>query len=379
MFELTKEQELLVKMVREYSTNELEPRADDVDKESKIPQETYKEMGKIGLLGLNAPVEYGGAGMDDICKVLSIIEVTRACGSTGEFFAVQLLVNYIIATHGTEEQKKKYLAMNAEGKIGAFALTEPEAGSDAGGLQMTADKDGDDYIINGSKVFISNMGPDEGAYAIIFALTDKTKGSHGGITAFLLDRGTPGFTLGKLEDKMGIRGAAVSELIFEDCRLPKEQVLGKVGKGMHVAFSGLDSGRVGIAAQSIGYGQAALDAAIEYSKQRVQFKKPISANQGLQWYLAEMATRLEAAKLLALKAAATMSKGQSATMEASMAKYFAAETANWIAAKAVQIHGGYGFMKDYVVERIYRDVRIVTIYEGSSEVQKIVISRALLQ
>lgn len=379
MFELTKEQEMLVKMVRDYATNELEPRAEAVDKEGFIPQETYEEMGKIGLLGLNAPKEYGGAGMDDICKVLAIIEVARVCGSTAEMFAVQLLVNYIIAANGNEEQKKKYLGMAKDGKIGAFALTEPEAGSDAGSLQMTAEKDGDDYILNGSKVFISNMGPNEGEWAIVFALTDKAKGSHGGVTAFIVDRGTPGFTLGKLEDKMGIRGAAVSELIFEDCRVPSSQVLGGEGKGMHVAFSGLDSGRVGIAAQSIGYAQGALDLSVEYSKQRMQFKKPISANQGLQWYMAEMATRVDAAKLLALRAASIMSGGNSATKEASMAKFFASETANWVAAKAVQIHGGYGFMRDYAVERIYRDVRITTIYEGSSEVQKIVISRDLLK
>lgn len=379
MFELTKEQEMLVKMVREYATNELEPIADEVDKEGRIPESTYKEMGKIGLLGLNAPKEYGGAGMDDVCKVLAIMEVARKCASTAEYFAVQLLVNFIVTSHGNEEQKKKYLGMAAEGKIGAFALTEPEAGSDAGGLQMTAEEDGDDYILNGSKVFISNMGPGEGEWAIVFAITDKAKKTHGGITAFLVDRGTPGFKLGKLEDKMGIRGAAVSELIFEDCRVPKTQILGKIGEGFKVAMSGLDSGRVGIAAQACGEAWGALDCAIEYSKQRSQFGKPISTKQGLQWYLAEMATRLDAAKLLTLRAASLMSQGKNAGVEASMAKFFAAETANWVAGKAVQIHGGYGFMRDYTVERIYRDARILTIYEGTSEVQKIVISRGILK
>lgn len=378
MFELTKEQELLVKMTRDYATNELEPRAEDCDKLGFIPEETYKEMGQIGLLGLNVPKEYGGAGMDDICKVLSIIEVGKKCGATAEMFAVQTLVNFIINKNGNEEQKQHYLPMYKEGKIGAFGLTEPDAGSDAGSLQTTADQDGTDYILNGAKVFISNMGPNEGEYAIVFALTDKAKGSHGGVTAFLVDRGTPGFELGKLEDKMGIRGAAVSELVFQDCRVPKEAVLGKVGKGMHVAFSGLDSGRVGIASQSIGYAAGALDLALEYSKQRQQFGRPISANQGLQWYLAEMAVETDAAKLMALRAASLMSKGINATKEASMAKFYASETANKVVAKALQIHGGYGYIKDYAIERIYRDARIVTIYEGSSEVQKIVISRALL-
>lgn len=335
-------------------------------------------MGQIGLLGLNVPKEYGGAGMDDICKVLSIIEVGKKCGATAEMFAVQTLVNFIINKNGNEEQKQHYLPMYKEGKIGAFGLTEPDAGSDAGSLQTTADQDGTDYILNGAKVFISNMGPNEGEYAIVFALTDKAKGSHGGVTAFLIDRGTPGFELGKLEDKMGIRGAAVSELVFQDCRVPKEAVLGKVGKGMHVAFSGLDSGRVGIASQSIGYAAGALDLALEYSKQRQQFGRPISANQGLQWYLAEMAVETDAAKLMALRAASMMSKGINATKEASMAKFYASEIANKVVAKALQIHGGYGFIKDYAIERIYRDARIVTIYEGSSEVQKIVISRALL-
>lgn len=379
MFKLTKEQEMLVKMVREYAANELEPIAEEVDKESRIPEKTYKDMGKIGLLGLNAPKEYGGAGMDDVCKVLAVMEVAKKCASTAEFFAVQLLVNFIVKTHGNEEQKKKYLGMAADGKIGAFALTEPEAGSDAGGVQMTAEEDGDSFILNGSKVFISNMGPNEGEWAIVFAITDKVKKTHGGITAFIVDRGTPGFKLGKLEDKMGIRGAAVSELIFEDCRVPKSAVLGKIGAGFKVAMSGLDSGRVGIAAQACGEGFGALECAIEYSKQRAQFGKPISTKQGIQWYLAEMATKLDAAKLLALRAASKMSRGDDATVDASMAKFFAAEVANEVAAKAVQIHGGYGYMRDYTVERIYRDVRITTIYEGTSEVQKIVISRGILK
>ncbi|MCQ5030966.1 acyl-CoA dehydrogenase family protein [Flavonifractor sp. DFI.6.63] len=380
MFEVTKQQEMLITMVREFSEKEIAPLAEELDCTGKFPAETTRKMTALGLLGLNVPKKYGGVGLTEVDKVLCIIEVARACSSTAEMFAVQLLVNGIITNYGTEEQKKKYLGMTCcEGKLGAFALTEPGAGSDAGGLQTTATEDGDSYILNGSKCFISNLGPTEGEYAIVIALTDKVKKTHGGMTAFLVDRDTPGFIVGKLEDKMGIRGAAVSELILEECRVPKNQVLGKVGKGFHIAMSGLDSGRVGIAAQACGEAQAALDAAIEYSKQRSQFGRPIAAKQGLQWYLAEMATRLEAAKLLTLKAADLRDRKLPAAMNASMAKFFAAETANEIAAKAVQIHGGYGYMKDYAIERIYRDARILTIYEGTSEVQKIVISKELLK
>ena len=366
-------------MVREFATNEVEPIAEQMEKDGHIPADLYKKFGETGLLSLNIPKEYGGAGMDDICKVLAVMEVARADASAAEFFAVQLLVNYILATHANEEQKKKYFALPKQGKIGAFALTEPEAGSDAGGLQMTAEEDGDSYILNGSKVFISNMGENEGEFALVFALTDKAKKNRGGVTAFIVDRDTPGFKLGKFEDKMGLRACAVSELIFEDCRVPKSQILGVVGKGFNVAMSGLDSGRIGIASQACGEAQAALDEAVTYAKQRQQFGKPIATKQGLQWYLAEMATKLEAAKLLTLKAAALMTAGQRAVENCSMAKFYAAETANEICAKAIQIHGGYGYMKDYKVERIYRDARILTIYEGTSEVQKIVISRGLLK
>jgi len=380
LYELTREQEILVKMVREFSEKEIAPNAQELDITGEFPADITKKMAELDLLGLNVPVEYGGAPMNEVSKVLAIIEVARTCSSTAEMFAVQLLVNGIIAAYGTKEQKQKYLGMTCrEGKLGAFGLTEPGAGSDAGGLQTTAVEDGDSYILNGSKCFISNLGPGEGNYAIVFAVTDRAKKTHSGMTAFLVDRSTPGFILGKLEDKMGIRGAAVSELILKDCRVHKTQVLGKVGKGFNIAMSGLDSGRVGIAAQACGEGQAALDAAITYSRQRIQFGKPIAAKQGIQWYLAEMATKLEAAKLLTLKAADLQDRKEPAGMNASMAKFFAAEAANEIAAKAVQIHGGYGYMKDYAVERIYRDARILTIYEGTSEVQKIVIAKELLK
>lgn len=367
-------------MVREFSEKEIAPRAEELDHTGQLSSEVIRKLTELDLMGLNVPKEYGGVGLGEVDKVLAVMEVARACASTAEMYSVQLLVNSIIVNYGTEEQKRKYLGMTCrEGKLGAFALTEPGAGSDAGSLQTTAVEDGNCYVLSGTKCFISNMGPTEGEYAIIIALTDRAKKTHGGMTAFLVDRNTPGFQLGKLEDKMGIRGAAVSELILENCRVPKTQVLGKVGKGFHIAMSGLDSGRVGIAAQACGEAQAALDAAIEYAKQRSQFGKPIAAKQGLQWYLAEMATKLEAARLLALKAADLRDRNLPASMNASMAKLFAAETANEIAAKALQIHGGYGYMKDYAIERIYRDARILTIYEGTSEVQKIVIAKELLK
>ena len=378
MFELTREQKMLQKMAHDFAVNELEPIADEVDKTGEIPLSTIEKIAKTGMLTLIAPKEYGGGGWGDVEKVLTVKEIAKACGSTGEMYAVHLLVVHIINKFGTEEQKKKYFAMSNEGKIGAFALTEPEAGSDAGGLRTTATEDGDCYVLNGSKTFISNMGPKEGDFVIVFALTDKEKKTHGGITAFIVDRGTPGFVLGKLEDKMGIRGAAVSELIFEDCRVPKSNIIGEVGKGFNVAMGGLDSGRVGISAQSCGIAEAAFEEALEYAKTRKQFGKPIAANQGLSWYLAEMGTKLEAANLLSLRAADAAAKGEDATKLGAMAKFFASETANEIAAKALQIHGGYGFMKDYKVERLYRDARILTIYEGSSEIQKLVIARNLI-
>ncbi|MBQ3925294.1 MAG: acyl-CoA dehydrogenase family protein [Firmicutes bacterium] len=378
MFELTREQKMLQKMAHDFSVNELEPIADEVDKSGEIPHSTIEKIAKTGLFTLTAPKEYGGGGWGDVEKVLVVKEIAKACGSTGEMYAVHLLVVHIINKFGTEEQKRKYFALSNEGKIGAFALTESEAGSDAGGLRTTATEDGDYYVLNGSKTFISNMGPKEGDFVIVFALTDKEKKTHGGITAFIVDRGTPGFELGKLEDKMGIRGAAVSELIFEDCRVPKSNIIGEVGKGFNVAMGGLDSGRVGISAQSCGIAEAAFEEALEYAKTRKQFGKPIAANQGLSWYLAEMGTKLEAANLLSLRAADAAAKGEDATKLGAMAKFFASETANEIAAKALQIHGGYGFMRDYKVERLYRDARILTIYEGSSEIQKLVIARNLI-
>ncbi len=378
-FKFSQEQEMLLKLAREFSKNEIAPLASEIDKSGRFPIETVRKMAKVGLLGLNIPSEFGGAGMNEVSKVLTILEVAKACASTAEFYAVQLLVNNIIATYGNTEQKEKYFGKVLNGCIGAFALTEPGAGSDAGALQTTAIEAGDEYILNGVKCFISNLGPEEGEYVIVIALTSPEKKAHGGMTAFLVDRDMPGFKVGKTEEKMGIRAAVVSELILEDCHVPKKNILGRVGDGFHIAMSGLDSGRIGIAAQACGEAEAALELAVHYSKQRVQFRKPICNNQGIQWYLAEMAAEVEAAKLLTLEAADLKDRGQPAGKTASMAKMYAAETAVKVSGKALQIHGGYGYMKDYDIERICRDARILTIYEGTSEVQKIVIAKELLK
>lgn len=379
MFEFSEDQKMIQEMVREYAEKEIRPKAEETDKTGEFPKKTITALAEMGIMGLNIPEEYGGAGMDEICKVLTISEIARCCASTAEIVAVHLLVNDIILHNATEDQKAKYLPEAAEGKLGAFCLTEPNAGTDAGGLRTRAVKDGNEYVINGTKCFISNFGPEEGNHFIVITLTDPEKGTHGGMTAFLLDRDTPGLKLGKTEDKMGMRGAAVSELILDDCRVPESAVMGKTGDGFKIAMSGLDGGRIGIASQSFGLAQGALEEGISYAKARVQFGKPISANQGLQWYIADMTTRVEAAKLLTLEAAEKRQKGEDASQHASMAKYYAAETATYVCDLALQLHGGYGYMKDYAIERMYRDARILRIYEGTSEVQKIVIAKKVLK
>lgn len=379
MFHFTEDQAMIQEMVRDFANKEIAPKADAVDKSGAFPSDTIAQLAEMGIMGLNIPEEFGGAGMDEICKVLAISEISRCCASTAEIVAVHLLVNDIIVRQATEEQKAKYLPMAAEGKLGAFCLTEPNAGSDAGGLRTKAEADGDGYVLNGTKCFISNFGPEEGNHFVVIALTDPEKGTRGGMTAFLIERGTQGLKLGKTEDKMGMRGAAVSELILEDCRVPGSAVMGKVGDGFKIAMSGLDGGRIGIASQAFGLAQGALEEGVAYAKARVQFKKPIAANQGLQWYIADMATRVEAARLLTLEAAQKRQDGEDASKYASMAKYYAAETAAYVCDLALQLHGGYGYMKDYAIERMYRDARILRIYEGTSEVQKIVIAKQVLK
>jgi alkylation response protein AidB-like acyl-CoA dehydrogenase len=374
---LTEDEKMIVELAADFAKQAIAPIADEMEAAGRIPKAVIAQMAELGFMGINIPEAYGGIGMGEEVKALVIEEIAKADASVAELLSVHTLSSDIINRHGTEEQKEKYLARACSGQVGAFALTEPGAGSDAAAAKTKAVPDGDDYVINGTKCFISNMGKDEGDYVILIALTDPEKKTRG-MSAIIVDRGTPGFSVGKAEDKMGLRAAPVSELIFEGCRAPKTQLLGEAGKGFGIAMAGLDGGRIGMAAQAVGVAEGALAAAVQYAGERVQFGKPISANQGIQWYLADMATKTEAAKLLTLNAAKLREAGLPVSKEAAMAKYYASEAAVYVADKALQIHGGYGYMKDYAIERIYRDARIIPLYEGTSEVQKMVISRAVI-
>ena len=376
-FTYTEEQEMVRELAATFAKNYVAPLSEQMDIDNTMPHHIVEKMAELGFMGINVPEEYGGAGMDEVSKALVIMEIAKVDASVAELLAVHTLTNDIFLKRGTEEQKKKYLALGASGKVGAFALTEPGAGSDASAAKTKAISDGDDYIINGTKCFISNMGPEEGDYVVLIALTDPSAGTKG-MSAIVVDRNTPGFSVGKLENKMGLRGANVSELIFQDCRVPKSNLLGKEGEGFKIAMAALDGGRIGMASQAVGIAEGAVDLAVAYAKERVQFKKPISANQGIQWYFADIATSTEAAKMLTLQAADLRQRGQNIGKLAAMAKYYASENAVTVTNKALQIHGGYGYMKEYAIERMYRDARITTLYEGTSEVQKMVISRAVL-
>ena len=379
MFQLTEDQLTIQDVVRTYAQGPIKALADEIDKTGRFPEENIQGLVDLGILQLTIPEEYGGTGMDDeVAKCLAVSEVSKCCASTAEILDVHYLSTDILMRKGTPEQKAKYLPQAAQGKLGGFALTEPGAGSDAGGMKTRAVQDGDDYILNGTKCFISNLGPEEGNHFVVIAVTEPGIGTKG-TTAFLVDRSMPGVSCGKTEDKMGIRGASVSELVLEDVRVPKTAILGQLGEGFKIAMMGLDGGRIGIAAQACGVAYGAIEEAVKYSGERVQFGKPINANQGLQWYLADMATRADAAWLLTLRAAALRQEGKPCTTEAAMAKWYAAEAACFCCDLALQIHGGYGYMKDYAIERMYRDARILRIYEGTSEVQKMVISRNLIK
>jgi butyryl-CoA dehydrogenase len=375
--EFSAEQEMIRKMVRDFAQKEVAPIAAEIDEQGVVPFENIRKMASLGLLGLIIPEEYNGGGADMISYVIAIEELSKACASTAIVVAVQnSLVAAGIERFGTEEQKNAYLPPLARGeKIGAFALTEPSAGCDASALLTTAVRDGDEYVINGRKHFITNGGFAD--LIVLFAMTDKSQG-HRGITAFLVDKGTPGFSPGKEEHKMGIRGTNTSELIFDAMRIPATNRLGEEGQGFRIAMTVLDGGRIGVAAQAVGIAQAAYEAALEYSKQRAQFGKPICEFQAIQWMLADMATRIEAARLLVYKAALAKQSGARFSQEAAMAKVYASETATWVADRAIQIHGGYGYMKEYPVERHYRDAKITELYEGTSEVQRMVIARSIL-
>lgn len=377
-FTLTKEQELVRQMVRDFAVNEVKPIAAEIDVTERFPMENVKKMGELGMMGIPFPTEFGGAGGDVLSYILAVEELSKVCATTGVILSAHTsLCASLINENGTPEQKEKYLRDLCTGnKIGAFGLTEPGAGTDAAGQQTTAVLDGDNYILNGSKIFITNGGVAD--TFIIFAMTDKSKGTKG-ISAFIVEKGFLGFSIGKKEDKLGIRASSTTELIFENCVVPKENLIGREGKGFGIAMKTLDGGRIGIAAQALGIAEGALDEAIKYMKERKQFGRPIAAFQGLQWMVAEMSTKIEAARFLVYKAAWLKENKQPYSIDAARAKLYAAEVAMDVTTKAVQLFGGYGYTKEYPVERMMRDAKITEIYEGTSEVQKMVISGSLLK
>lgn len=374
-FKLTEEQKAFEKMVREFVEKEIKPIASEIDREGRFPSEIIKKTGKLGLMGMTVPNEYGGAGIDRVSYTIALEEISRVCGSTGLMLEAHnsLGIGHIYEK-GTEEQRRKYLPMLTSEKIAAWALTEPNAGSDAASIQMTAVLDNDEWVLNGTKHFITSGHIAE--VVTVMAKTDKTKGARG-ISAFIVERGTPGFTYGVEEDKLGLRGTVTSELIFENCRIPKENLLGKEGMGFIGAMNILDRGRTAIGSMAVGIAQGALDESVRYAKERKQFGRPIAKFQAIQWMIADMATEIEAARLLVRRAAFLEDKNEKFTREAAMAKLFASEMATRAARKAIQIHGGYGYMRDYPLERFFRDVKLCEIGEGTSEVQRMVIARQL--
>lgn len=377
-FSLTKKQLMVRKLMREFAENEVEPLAAEVDEKERFPEETVAKMKKYGMLGIPIPKEYGGAGGDYLSYVMAVEELSKKCATTGVILSAHTSLGCgPILKFGTEEQKKKYLVPLAKGeKLGGFGLTEPNAGTDSAAQQTTAYLDGDEYVLNGSKVFITNGGKAD--VYVIFAMTDKSLGNRG-ISAFIVESTTPGFSIGKIEHKMGIKGSSTAELIFKDCRVPKENLLGAYNGGFKIAMNTLDGGRIGIAAQALGIAQGAMDECVKYMKQRVQFGKPLSAFQGLQWMLAEMETKVNAARYLVYNAAYAKENQKIFSKEAAMAKLYASQVAMDVTTNAVQIHGGYGYTREYPIERMMRDAKITEIYEGTSEVQKMVISGSLLK
>jgi len=377
-FRLTTEQAMIRRMVAEFAERELRPRAAEIDMSCEFPWDTIKKMAKLNLMGLPIPTEYGGAGVDTVSYATAVSEIARRCASTAVIMSVHTSVGtYPIYLFGTEEQKKRYVVPLAKGEIiGAFALTEPSAGSDAASIQTTAVKEGDHYVINGSKIFITNGGV--AGTVIVLALTDKSKG-HRGMSALIVEKGTEGFTIGSKENTMGMRGSDTSELVFENCRVPEENLLGSEGMGFKIGMKALDGGRVGIAAQALGIAEAAMEESIRYSKEREQFGRPIAKFQAVQWMIANMATEIEAARMLVYNAALRKDRGEQFSKEAAMAKCYASEVAMGATIKAIQIHGGYGYTMDYPVERLFRDAKITEIYEGTSEIQRLVIATNLLR
>ncbi len=377
-FQLTEEQKLIRETVRSFAENEVAPSAAERDENECFDRELmFDKVAELGLAGIVFPEEYGGAGADYISYAIAVEELSRVCASTGVTLSAHLSLGANpVWLFGTEAQKQEFLKPMAEGsKLGAFALTETGAGSDAGGTRTFAEREGDEWVVTGSKIFTTNGGDAE-TY-IVFARTDKDAQKHHGISAFIIDKDTPGFTFGKKEKKMGIRSSPTRELVFENCRIPADRLLGKAGEGFKVAMKTLDGGRIGIAAQALGIAQGAYEAALNYARERKQFEQPIAGFQAVQFLLADMALRIEASRLLVYQSAWRASAGLSYGKESAMAKLSASETAMWVTTKAVQVHGGYGYTRDFPVERMMRDAKITEIYEGTSEVQRLVIGTAI--
>lgn len=377
-FSHTPQELLFLQMIREFAEKEVKPLAAEIDEQERFPLETVEKMGKIGLMGIPIPKEYGGAGATNQIYTMCVEELSRVCATTGVVVSAHTsLCSSPILEFGTEEQKKKYLPKLASGEwIGAFGLTEPNAGTDASAQQTFAEERDDHYVLNGNKIFITNA--QYGHVYVIFAMTDKSQGNKG-ISAFIVEKGFPGFSIGKPELKLGIRGSATCELIMENCIVPKENLLGRVGQGFKIAMKTLDGGRVGIASQALGIAQGAMDETVKYTKERKQFGRSIAKFQNTQFQMADMQVRVDAARLLVRKAAYLKDQGQPYSFEAAEAKLFAAETAMFVTTKAVQYHGGYGYTREYPVERMMRDAKITEIYEGTSEVQRMVIASKLFK
>lgn len=376
-FELTEEQKMVRRVTREFVEKEIVPKAREYDEREELPWEVIKKLFEQGIMGSMIPEKYGGSGLDSVAQTIAIEEVARGCASTAMTVSIHSsLCSYAILKFGSEEQKEEYLPRLAKDTLAAFSLTEAEAGSDPSGIKTTATLDGDDYVLNGTKTFVTNG--EEAGLIIVFARTGDGDPKKS-LTAFLVEKGTPGLRVGKKERKLGVRAASLTELVFEDCRVPRENVLGGVGEGYRVALASLDSGRIGIASQAVGIAQASLEASIKHAKERVQFGVPIASFQAIQWMIADMATEIEAARLLTYRAAYLRGKGLRFTLEASMAKLYASEVAMKAARNAVQIFGGYGLTRDYPVERFFRDAKCTEIYEGTSEIQRVIIASQLLR
>ncbi len=377
-FRLNDEQKMLQDMCRQFADDKLKPRAEALDREGTFPWDSWREMAELGLLGIVVEEQYGGPQMDNLSYVTALEEIAAGCASTATAMSVQnSLAIFPINAFGTDAQKERYLPPLATGEtVGCYGLTEPGSGSDAAAMKTTWVKKGDRYVLNGTKQFITNAP--EAGIAVIYATSDP-KLRHRGANAFIVESGFPGYSIGKKEDKMGIRGSTTASIILEDCEVPEENLLGTENKGFTVAMATLDGGRIGIATQALGIARAALEAATAYSQEREQFGGPIANLQAIQWKLADMATRIDACRLLIRRAAWLKDQGERHTIEASMAKLMSAETAVWCANQAVQIHGGYGYTKEYVVERLYRDAKITDLYEGTSEIQRLVVASNLLK